>query len=417
MAIAAFPVVWHLLHLDLDAMAWSNDTASHVTFQPFRQPGYGIFFRSLTALGLSEPGIAVVQGLLFAFALCFLAWETSRTRMPLGLAILLLLIWWFPLNTGLAALATSFMSEALFLPLILTACGLALRARRTGNGWNLVGATAGVSACIFVREAALSLLPAMVLVWLLGLALGERSLKITAATALASVAILTGLIPLLLGRGAWSVRPPVDRNDSVFISRVVMLPANLDVQETRRILWNRLNRSFIACGKNLTCSGRSLYEGQLQEAVRYYLGPKILLADPALAAPESAGAGNAGMAGPSGFALFKDAVRQAPLEYAVSSGCHLWATLTAGTHIGTKARLAVFQALQSVDPETWQIAKFRTDYPLLHFDVPLKKHTEYAYLGFRLFASAGTLAGMIACAGLLLASVGRKALLDASGTA
>ena len=417
MAIMAVPVVWNLSRLDAKAIAWTNDTSSYVTFQPFRQPGYGIFFHSLHALGLEEPALAVLQGLVFALALGFTAYELSRTRIPLGLAIMLALIWWFPLNTGLMSLATSFVSEALFLPLLLVACGLALRARRTRDGRNLVGAVAILATCIFVREAAIGLLPAMGLVLLLGLALGERNLRKSSAMALAAGVVLTGLIPVLLGRGAWSVQPPLDRKDSMFLSRVVMLPASLEIQEPNRSLWNRLNRSFIANGTNLTCSGRSLFEGQLQEAVRYYIGPKILLDEAPPPAPESEGTADAGRAKPSGFVLFQSAAGQAPRDYLVSSGCHLWASLTAGTHMGTKSRLAVFHALQSVDPETWQLAKFRTDYPLLHFDVPLKKHTELAYLGFRLLASAGTMAGVAGCMGLLLAAAGRRNPLDVAGGA
>ena len=417
MAIAAFPIVWHLSQLEAKSIVWTNDTASYVTFQPFRQPGYGIFFHSLKALGLEDPAMAVLQGIVFLFALCFVACELSRTRIPLGWVVALALSWWFPLNTGLTSLAMSFVSEALLLPLLLAACGLALRARRTMDGRNLAGAMTILATCVFVREAALSLLPAMGLVVLLGLTLGEHSLRKSSALALAAVVVLTGLIPLLLGRGAWSVQPPADRKDSVFLSRVVMLSASLDIREPNRSLWGRLNQSFIASGTTLTGSGRSLFEGQLQEAVRYSIGPKILLDEVPPAAPGSAGAADAGGTKHSGFVLFKEAVRQAPRDYLVSSGGHLWASLTAGTHLGTKSRLAVFHALQSVDPETWQLARFRTDYPLLHFDVPLKKHTELAYLGFRLLASAGTMAGAAACIGLLLAAAGRRKPLDVAGGA
>jgi hypothetical protein len=415
--IAALPVVWHLLQLDAHDLVWTRDTASYLTFQPLRQPGYGYFFHALKALGLDEPAIAVGQGVLFTGTLCFLACELSKTRIPLGLMIAFALIWWFPLNTGLASLAVSFVSEALFLPLILLACGLALRARRTGHGRHLVGAAATLSVGLFVREAALGLWPALGLVFVLGLALGERRFRTTSAMALATMLGLTGLIPLGLGRGAWSVQPPAGRQDTVFLPRVVMLRAELDIPEPNRSLWSRINQSFIAQGTPLSASGRSLFEAQLQEAVRYSIGPKLLLGASPPSPPGGHDAADSEAARRSGSALFSSALRQAPADYLISSGGHLWAVLTAGTHIGTPSRLAVFQALQRVDPATWQLAEFRTDYPLLRFDVPLKKHTAWAYLGFRLVAGAGTLAGIAAGMGLLLAAVARRTPLNAGGGA
>ena len=179
--LVAGPIVLNLFRLDASAIAWTNDTASYVTFQPFRQPGYGLFFNALKAMGLPESAIAVTQGLLFMFSLSFLVYELSRTRIPTGLVVAFTLIWWFPLNTGLTSLALSFVSEALYLPLVLVACGLTLRARRTMDGRNLVGAIAIGTICVFVREAALGLLPAIGLVLLLGLARGERTLKKSSA--------------------------------------------------------------------------------------------------------------------------------------------------------------------------------------------------------------------------------------------
>jgi hypothetical protein len=411
------PLATFIWKLDPNSLSWSPDTQSYIDLFPYRQPLYGYFFQGLTALGMSLYGIAVLQVILLALAVMLLVYEASRTRVPALVLIILVLLWWFPLATHFRSYAASFTSEAIFYPLLTMLCALCLRFRRTGGKTWIVAATTGVIILCFVREAALALVPATIATLSLVCVFGALHLRWTAAKLLILVAILTGIVPLLIGRSPWRIRPPLDLSGFMFLPRVVMVPADVDVDEPRRSQWNRLNASFIAAGASLSCAERSLYESQLQEAVRYHIGPRVLLGRPdafALNAPEARAATLDENLNQS-FGLFQEAVLRSPWAYITSTFCHFWAMTTAGTHVGTASRQAVYSALQHVDSKTWKIAPFRTDYPLNRFDAPLKTHTQMAYRLFRLVAFAATLIGIAMTLKQLLSVITGTAALDAEG--
>jgi len=408
--IAVF--LWRLPSLDV---AWSPDTFSYVALVPYLQPLYGYFFRSLSLVGMQERQIAFIQVVLFALSMTFLFLEARRTHIPTLLLFGLGILWLFPLTTHFCSSSASFMSEAISYPLLVTFCALCLRLRRVPSEPAALLATSIIVLVLFVREAALPYLPATAAAFALVTLFGNQRVRPLALRSLVLVVALTGIFPILLNRPPWQVRPPLDRSGITFLPRVVMLPAELSIPEPSRSQWSRLNASFIEAGSSLSCVERALFESQLQEAVRYHLGPRVLLGTSETLLPAAPVVRASNVADQTrSFTLFKQAVLLQKRAYLKSSLCHFLAVLTAGTHVGTASRQSVFRALQQVDPETWELSPFRTDYPLNRFDVPLKHHTELAYGMFRLAASAGTLAGCVGTVGILLFALLRRRRLNAA---
>jgi hypothetical protein len=271
-----------------------------------------------------------------------------------------------------------------------------------------------VVVVVFVREAALAVLPASIAILIITFLLGEEKLRRTALKSLVLVVIAWGILPVLVGRLPWQVRTTLDRSGMVFLPRIVMISASLDLSEPRKSQWDKLNNSFIAAGKKLSCSEQSMFESQLQEAVRYEIGPKLLLDTVDTAQLQGTTIDKIAIKAidDQAFRLFKQAVRQDPGAYLVSTSCHFWGLVTAGTHIDTTSRQLVYRSLQLVDPETWALAKFRTDYPLNRFDIPLKVHTQWIYGAFRLLTAIATLVGIVVSLQSLFLAIFRSRRLN-----
>jgi hypothetical protein len=200
----------------------------------------------------------------------------------------------------------------------------------------------------------------------------------------------------------------------VFLGRLALIPSELDISEPQRSQWSRLNASFIAAAEHLSCVERSLYESQLQEAVRYEIGPKIILGRSDILRLNSTDVQESTLHDlERSLELFKEAAIRRPGAYVKSTICHFWAMVSAGTYADTGARQAVYAALQQVDPEAWRLARFRKDYPLNRFDAPLKAHTEWTYRMMRLLAFGGTSLGFAFTLKKLFSGITGQRRLDA----
>lgn len=395
LAVATGPLLFLLFSFDFSEVKWTNDTASYVEMEPYRQPLYGHFYNALTAIGLPLSAISFLQGLLLLVSSGFLFYEVLKSRIHLLVFLLLLPAFWFALLTTLFSMTVSFLSEGLMYPQLMVSCALVLRYVRTESLTSFLLLAICIILIAFTRSAALGILAATVVVILLSALLGSTRIRSHALKTLVVMLLLLAIVPVFLGRDLFDVSTPVDRKGFVLISRVAMLSASLPIHPPARETWERLNRSFIDAGKELTCGERAMFEAQLQEAVRYYIAPKLFFQDK----KDWAGSGGNPIqlqdTYAHAFRLFLAAARQTPQDYFAATACHLWGMLTASTHIGTASRKAVQAALNRVDPQTWELAPFRTDYPLNRFDRSLRPYTEVVYLAFRcftLFASTLTVA-------------------------
>lgn len=237
-------------------------------------------------------------------------------------------------------------------------------------------------------------------------------MRIVSIKALTLVLLLTALTPTLFGRGLWEIGTSVDRSGFVFIPRVVMNPARLSIEDDNNARWARLNNSFISAAEDLSFAERAMYESQLQEAVRYYIAPKLFFENAEVWNLAKNNRSELGQIYKSAFEIFKEAISQSPLAYISSSTSHFWGMISAGTHIGTTSRQRVYEALENVDPETWKLAKFRNDYPLNRYDIPLKTRTELAYYIFRCTSLLATILGAIVSVVFFFNALSGKRKLD-----
>ncbi|MGK2859766.1 MAG: hypothetical protein ACSLFQ_21420 [Thermoanaerobaculia bacterium] len=394
--VIAAPTTLFLFSFDASTIAWSPDTPSYVEFHSGRQPLYGYFFNSLRGVGLGDPSIALLQIVVTIASLSFLLYEVNKMCVSGLPYVVLAAALLFPLNTFLLPFSLAFISESLFYPMLMFMGAATLRWTRTEReGW-LISVSGCVVLVVFVRGAAIAILGSTVIVMLLGFLLGDESVRRTAIKSLSVILLGCSLIPVLLGRYPFQLSPPLSPTGFVFLPRVVMLPANLPIAEPNRTQWRRMNASFVSAGSSLSCAERSLFESQLQEAVRYYIGPTLLLgASDAFADGWSGDSARSQRYDSKAVALFRAAVRAEPWAYARSTTCHLWALLSSGLQVGNSSRLAVQKALRGVDAETWKLARFRTDYPLQDFDRPLKARTALVYLCLRVFSVVSTAAGVL----------------------
>jgi hypothetical protein len=409
--LALTPILTFLFQFDFSTVNWTNDTGSYLEYHPYRQPLYGLFYNSLDALGFSLRQIAIIQVVFLGVGIALVVRET----MELGAGIislgLLIPFLWFALILYLLPTSVAFISESLVYPVMFIAGASVLTYLRTEKPrWFYLSIFLCFTAAI-TRTAALPIFFSSLLVLALGWFCGTKAVRNTSRNSLGIAACLVLLVPLLLGREMGQLSPSMDRSGIVLGPRVVLNPADLPIEEQKARIWNQLNSSFIEQSQELSCAERSMFESQLQEAVRYYIAPALFLAG-----KRQLGKTNPRMLNADDNArlrfIFESAVREHPLAYIKSSACHFWGMISAGTHLGTQAREAIFNSLKRVDPETWEIAKFRTDYPLNNFGVPLKPHTELAYLGFRVFSTFSSLLGIVLCLIVFLKLSIQKANLD-----
>ena len=161
------PLFYLLFHYDFTMVKWTNDTVAFIEFYPYRQPLYGHFYNVLASVGLGLSGIALIQVCLLIGSTIFLANEILATRISAWAFAALAIVFWYPSGMYFFGLATTFISEALFYPLLICLCALVTRFMRTTQGtWLYLSVFCGF-LLVLTRGAALVFLPSIVLLFVL----------------------------------------------------------------------------------------------------------------------------------------------------------------------------------------------------------------------------------------------------------
>jgi hypothetical protein len=145
-----------------------------------------------------------------------------------------------------------------------------------------------------------------------------------------------------------------------------------------------MSSTWRAAAAQLDAVALTQFDAQLQEAIQFELGPKVLL--PAILNRSSEEI----VQGWSKGKYYDDAKRIA-IEWIADewptyirlSSAHLWGILTMANFMGNADRESVWKALNSVSELTWRDAVFRIDYPLNHIYERLKWTTTVLYLLIR----------------------------------
>jgi hypothetical protein len=126
------------------------------------------------------------------------------------------------------------------------------------------------------------------------------------------------------------------------------------------------------------------FDAQLQEAIRFDLGPKVLLPAVLNLSPDETTVG--WYNGTYDRDARRIAIEWIGREWAIYlriSGYHLWGMLTMANFMDNADRMKVWAALNDVSPSTWGDKPMRKDYPLNQIDKPLKWSTELIYRAIR----------------------------------
>jgi hypothetical protein len=135
---------------------------------------------------------------------------------------------------------------------------------------------------------------------------------------------------------------------------------------------------------NLSCIALTQFDAQLQESIRYDLGPRVLLPAVLGLSPDQITARwRDGTYYPDARQIATQWIEREWPTYVWISGCHLWGTLTMANFMDTADRMSVWAALSQVAASTWGDRPMRTDYPLNRIDKPLKWSTDLIYRAIR----------------------------------
>jgi hypothetical protein len=180
---------------------------------------------------------------------------------------------------GLLNLVGSLISEGLFYPMILLMAAIFLAWLRTHRKSLLVGFALILVAMTQLRTAALLVIAVPIFAAIFLLVQKPRRPAATARSALlALTTIVIGLIcmPPLLGKSVMQFGTVADSMGFVLLPRVSLLPVSRVVGE-RSEDWTAMSSTWRAAASQLDAVALTQFDAQLQEAIRFDLGPKILL--------------------------------------------------------------------------------------------------------------------------------------------
>jgi hypothetical protein len=289
-----------------------------------------------------------------------------------------------------------------------------LRLRRTGL---LVGVLVLLVTMGQVRSAAL-LVPAVAFLGAVGITLlcrcpNRRRLAIVVVTVLL---LASAVIPVLSGKSAFQLGTSGHRIGFVILARVSLLPVPAWVAE-RVPEWVVMTSTWRTAAANLNAVALTQFDAQLQEAIRYELGPKVLL--PALLDRPRSQVEDGWIRGDFDEEAKQLAVKWIAAEwptYLRLSAMHLWGMLTAGNLMNNRSREEVWRALHSVSPRTWSQGGLRTDYPLNQVDKKLKPATSVVYFLLRYTSISLLILGVISAI-LLIHNLARNREVGPGGVA
>jgi hypothetical protein len=388
---------------------FSPDTSGYLDFSPYRQPMYGLWANTIFALTGSFRAVQLLQTGLFIGLGLWVIIELSLISDiagPAAAAILAAAL--AALNRfGLIELAGSLNSEGLFYPMILAMVALFLwwlRTRQTG----ILAALAFLVVAMTQLRTAVMLLPIVPLAIAVYI-LVTRSLR--QGSDRPAIAILGGLVagvlvlPPMLGKNFLQYSTVRDSTGFALLPRVSLLPVTEIVAE-RSPDWAAMASSWRTAAASLDAVALTQFDAQLQEAIRFDLGPKVLL--PALLnlSPDET------TVGWQNGTYYRDARRIAidwisrewP-TYLRISGYHLWGMLTIANFMDSADRMKVWAALNEVSPSTWGNKPMRTDYPLNQINKPLKCSTELIYRAIRYACITTLFLGLMSAIIVLMQSI------------
>ena len=186
-------------------------------------------------------------------------------------------------------------------------------------------------------------------------------------------------MPLLLGKSVMQFTTAMDSTGFVLLPRVSLLPVSRVLGE-RSPDWTAMSSSWRAAARQLDAVALTQFDAQLQESIRYDLGPKVLL--PAILNRSSEEVQEGWSKG-----IYYDDAKRIAIEWILDewptyiqlSGMHLWGMLTMANFMGNADRERVWKALNTVSDLTWREAPFRTDYPLNRIYERLSWSTSIVY--------------------------------------
>jgi hypothetical protein len=350
------------------------DTASYLELSPYRQPLYGLWANSIHTITGSWPAVLYIQVALFVLAICWVVLELAAvSRWGLAAAMLMTGVQLVLLKMGMMSLTASLVSEGLFYFLIVLSGALLLLWLRKPSSTAVVALVLLQVMITQLRSAALlvGLVPVIAGVVAV-IAYGRRSSQaLRGAMALTVTLVAALLLPLALGKGAFHLGTRASALGFAALPRVALLPPSSSVAVPDPS-WPRMSASWRQAAAGLDPIELSQFDAQLQEAMRFYIAPRVLLPSVlGLPARETERLWADGQLYGSGADIAARWIRDQWPTYLRLSAMHFWGAMTMGNYMSESQRTRVWQALQHVDPETWTIATWRTDYPLNQIFKPL----------------------------------------------
>ena len=389
------------------------DSTGYLELSPSRPPLYGVWAHGSFAVVGTWERVKLVQIAAFAACGAWLVFELTIASSTGILAALALITTHVVLiRFGLLNIVGSLVSEGLFYSMILLCVAMLLAWLRSQHAGFLTGLLI-VSVMMAELRSAAMLVPAATLSSAVGAAMfcPQPSHRRRAILAIGILVAALAVLPLLLGKSAFQVGASERRLGFVILPRISLLPTPDWVAE-RDPEWAVMASTWRRAAATLNAIALSQFDGQLQEAIRYDLGPRTLL--PALLRRSRSEVEDGWLEGRFDADVKEVAVRWIAAQwptYLRLSAIHFWGLMTAGNWMNNTSREEVWRALQSVSPRTWNEGGFRTDYPLNHVNERLKPLTSVLYFLLR-YMSIGVIAvAVVSAVGLAR----NRARSDSSG--
>jgi hypothetical protein len=372
------------------------DSRSYLDFAPTRQPLYGIWANALSfALG-DFSSVAMFQLALFVASWIWLNYELISTSVAGGVSavaascVLLILS-----KLGLLSVVGSIHTEGVVYTVVLVTFALLQRSARRRSRWPLVFICLLCVAASQIRTAVLlwALLPIAALSLFICLSSPRESARGWSHMLLLFVIGAITVIPWAIGKAPGQLSTVRSGIGFAAMARVTQLSGSWQMHldpPTRQMM-----NSWRERGEDLSVAAFSQFDGQLQEAVRFEIGPKVIV--PQMSRSQTPLLNSEGIDREQiAASTLARAIRSDPWRYLRTSVAHTWGAMTGANYMGNRDRAATWQALNSVSPDTWRLAKFRTDYPNNRIDQPLTVTTSVVYVTIRLLMVVALLAFAIA---------------------
>ena len=260
---------------------FTPDSASYIGMSPQRQPLYGIWANWAYGQFGSWPRVGAAQIVFFILSSSLLCWELMKNGgwgifAALSLYTFLCLLARF----GFFGIVSSVMTEGLFYSLIVLVVYCNFRWIRSGYSVRF-GVTTGLILVLMsqLRSAAILV---VALPFLAGLLVCMRPSLLTRSSIsktvipLSCIVLMLAFVPLLAGKRLFQLGTASDSLGLVLLPRISLLTPPADVMVALP-LWGELSSSWVAQSKRLSVDALTQFDAQLQEAIRFDLGPHLLL--------------------------------------------------------------------------------------------------------------------------------------------